>query len=145
MAGHNPLKFFDANSQFSAGVSNNATTKTKKTIGIAIGTNLTAGIIINAQDMFHHITAIVSGGASGLGAATASYLVRNGARVLVADLPQAQEQFLKLEASVVNVGDNTSSGGSIIGSLQFAKTDVRSEDDVSAALDMAEEEFGEQG
>lgn len=88
--------------------------------------------------MFKHITAIVSGGASGLGGATASYLARNGARVLVADLPQAEERFLTLEASV---GSNDSS----FGSLKFAKTDVRSEDDITFALDMAEEEFGEQG
>jgi len=86
--------------------------------------------------MFQNVVAIVSGGASGLGAATASYLVRHGARVVVADLPQAQEQFLKLEAST------SSDDGS--GSLKFAKTDVRSEDDVSFALDMVEEEFGEQ-
>ena len=87
--------------------------------------------------MFQNVVAIVSGGASGLGAATASYLVRHGARVVVADLPHTQEQFLKLEAFT------SSDDGS--GSLKFAKVDVRSEDDVSFALDMVEEEFGEQG
>ena len=86
--------------------------------------------------MFKHITAIVSGGASGLGGATASYLVRHGARVVVADLPQAKDNFLKLEASVSEHGN---------GSLKFSNTDVRSEDDVTSALDMAEEQFGEQG
>ena len=86
--------------------------------------------------MFKHITAIVSGGASGLGGATASYLVRHGARVVVADLPQAKDNFLRLEASVSEHGN---------GSLKFANTDVRSEDDVTSALDMAEEQFGEQG
>lgn len=86
--------------------------------------------------MFQNVVAIVSGGASGLGAATASYLVRHGARVVVADLPHTQEQFLKLEAFT------SSDDGS--GSLKFAKVDVRSEDDVSFALDMVEEEFGEQ-
>ena len=86
---------------------------------------------------FQNVIAIVSGGASGLGAATASYLVRNGARVVVADLPQAKEQFLKLEASV--------SGDDTIGSLKFAEADVTSEDEVSSALDMTEEEFGEHG
>lgn len=88
--------------------------------------------------MFKNVVAIVSGGASGLGAATASYLVRHGARVMVADLPHAQEQFLTLEASTAS--DN----GSGIGVLKFSKTDVQSEDDVSSALDMAEEEFSEQ-
>ena len=86
--------------------------------------------------MFKHITAIVSGGASGLGGATASYLTRNGARVVVADLPQAKDNFLRLEASVSEQGN---------GSLTFANTDVRSEDDVTSALDMAEQQFGEQG
>mmetsp|Transcript_18429 Transcript_18429/g.39863 ORF Transcript_18429/g.39863 Transcript_18429/m.39863 type:complete len:272 (-) Transcript_18429:54-869(-) len=87
--------------------------------------------------MFQNVIALVSGGASGLGAATASYLVRHGARVVVADLPQAQDQFLKLEASITD-GDDSN------GSLKFAKVDVRSEDDISSALDMVEEEFGEQ-
>mmetsp|Transcript_3552 Transcript_3552/g.7764 ORF Transcript_3552/g.7764 Transcript_3552/m.7764 type:complete len:278 (-) Transcript_3552:1040-1873(-) len=93
--------------------------------------------------MFQNVVAIISGGASGLGAATASYLVRNGARVVVADLPQAQEQFLKLLETTTSA---TSANGSNIsgGSLKFAETDVRSEDDVSLALDMAEGEFGEQ-
>ena len=86
--------------------------------------------------MFKHITAIVSGGASGLGGATVSFLVRHGARVVVADLPQAKDNFLRLEASVSEHGNC---------SLKFANTDVRSEDDVTSALDMAEEQFGEQG
>ena len=88
--------------------------------------------------MFQNVVAIVSGGASGLGAATATYLVRHGARVLVADLSHAQDQFLKLEASSANFNGSS-------GLLKFAKTDVRSEDDISYALDMVEEEFGEQG
>ena len=83
--------------------------------------------------MFRNIVAIVSGGASGLGGATASYLVRHGARVVVADLPAAEESFQKLDAFT---NANT---------LKFAKTDVTSEEDVSLALDMAENEFGEQG
>ena len=83
--------------------------------------------------MYQNVVAIISGGASGLGAATASYLVKNGARVLVADLPQvAQEHFLKMKDG--NKGDN----------LKFCQVDVRSEGDISNALDMAEEEFGEQ-
>lgn len=87
---------------------------------------------------YQHVVAIISGGASGLGAATASYLARNGARVVVADLPQAQVNFLKMEASVMG-GDDYGNGR-----LKFSNVDVRSEDDISNALDMAEEEFGEQ-
>ena len=88
-----------------------------------------------------HVVAIISGGASGLGGATASYLVRHGARVVVADLPAAEESFEKLDAFIMNA--NTSDD--VNGSLKFAKTDVSSEEDVSLALDMAENEFGEQG
>jgi NAD(P)-dependent dehydrogenase (short-subunit alcohol dehydrogenase family) len=88
--------------------------------------------------MFQHVVAIISGGASGLGAATASHLVRNGARVVVADCgPAAQEQFLKMEASLSDDG--------VEGRLKFSMTDVTREEDVSFALNVVEEEFGEQG
>ena len=90
--------------------------------------------------MLSRITAIISGGASGLGGATASYLVRHGARVVVADLPVAEESFQKLDAF-----SSSASDVDITGSLKFAKTDVTSEEDLSFALDMAENEFGEQG
>ena len=66
--------------------------------------------------MYQNVVAIISGGASGLGAATASFLVKNGARVLVADLPQAQEHFLKMTAEDGNKGDH----------LKFCQVDVRS-------------------
>ncbi|KAL7452527.1 hypothetical protein ACHAWC_004258 [Mediolabrus comicus] len=85
---------------------------------------------------FCKVVAIISGGASGLGAATATYLARRGARVMVADLPHAHENYLKMEASVKDIGNN--------GSLKFSQVDVRSEGDISNALDMVEEEFGEQ-
>lgn len=94
--------------------------------------------------MFKNVVAIVSGGASGLGAATASYLVRHGARVVVADLPRAYDTFLKLE-------EETAAGIEIIGgdgsgaSIKFASADVTKEDDVKMALNVAEEVFGEQG
>ena len=84
--------------------------------------------------MFQNVVAIVSGGASGLGAATASYLVRNGARVVVADLHASQEQFMQMKSSI-----DTDTR------LQFAPTDVTSEDDVTNALNVAEQKFGEQG
>ena len=91
------------------------------------------------RTMFRNIVGIISGGASGLGGATASYLVRHGARVVVADLPAAEESFQKLDAFSSSTSDD------VYGSFKFAKTDVTSEEDVSFALDMAENEFGEQG
>jgi NAD(P)-dependent dehydrogenase (short-subunit alcohol dehydrogenase family) len=88
--------------------------------------------------MFQNIVAIVSGGASGLGAATASYLVRNGARVIVADLPSASEQFGRMQADV-------NADSSLVERLKFAEVDVTCEEDVVDALDVAVNEFGEQG
>ena len=49
--------------------------------------------------MLRNVVAIVSGGSSGLGAATASYIVRNGGRVVVADLPSSKDHFLRLAAA----------------------------------------------
>lgn len=81
------------------------------------------------------VTALISGGASGLGAATASYLVKNGARVVVADLNR--DAFLRVEgASSSNNHDSP---------LKFAKVDVMKESEITAALDLAEYEFGEEG
>ena len=88
----------------------------------------------SSTNMFQNVVAIVSGGASGLGAATASYLVRNGARVVVADLHASQEQFMQMKSSI-----DTDTR------LQFAPADVTSEEDVTNALNVAEQEFGEQG
>lgn len=68
------------------------------------------------------VAAIVTGGASGLGAATARRLARNGARVLVADV-QAE------------LGDSVADeieGG-------FVRTDVTNSDEVQAAVDAASE------
>lgn len=69
-------------------------------------------------------SAVVTGGASGLGLATVKRLLDHGAHVVIADLP-------------------TSAGESVAAELgpraQFAAADVRSTDEVSAALDLAAE------
>jgi NAD(P)-dependent dehydrogenase (short-subunit alcohol dehydrogenase family) len=62
--------------------------------------------------------ALVSGGASGLGRATAEALRARGADVVILDLPDAQERVV--------------SGG-----FAFAAADVRDPEAVSAAVDMA--------
>lgn len=49
--------------------------------------------------MLRSVVAVVSGGASGLGAATASAIIRGGGRVLVADLPEAKDNFFRLAAT----------------------------------------------
>ena len=95
--------------------------------------------------LLKNVVGIVSGGASGLGAATAAYIVRNGGRVVVADLASQHESYLRLatascaEAAAAAAADTTVSSPV----LAFAETDVTNEDQVSAALDLAESQFGE--
>ena len=67
--------------------------------------------------------ALITGGASGLGLATAENLVASGAKVVLLDLPSSKGQE-RAEA----LGD----------AARFAPGDVRSEDDVKAALDIAD-------
>lgn len=71
--------------------------------------------------------ALVTGGASGLGLATARQLVKSGASVVVADLPASNGQ-----ATAEELGD----------AARFAATDVTSSADVTAAVEIAESEFG---
>jgi len=71
--------------------------------------------------------ALVTGGASGLGLATAKRLVRLGARVVIADLPKSNGA-----AEADALGPNA----------RFAPTDVTSEPDVQAAVDLAYDTFG---
>jgi NAD(P)-dependent dehydrogenase (short-subunit alcohol dehydrogenase family) len=68
--------------------------------------------------------ALVTGGASGLGRATAEGLVDAGARVVVADLASSDGA-----AVADTLGD----------AVRFVPTDVTSEDDVARALDVADE------
>ena len=66
--------------------------------------------------------AVVTGGASGMGAATVRRFVREGARVVVADLLEAQARALVEELG---------------GAATFAATDVTREEDVRAAIELA--------
>lgn len=120
--------------------------------------------------MLRSVVAIVSGGSSGLGAAATSYIIRNGGRVVVADLPSSKDHFLRLAAascaevhqpihnngSISDQRNDVASGNITDGVIcdensnrswsepliAFAETDVRNEDDVQKALDLAEEKFG---
>jgi NAD(P)-dependent dehydrogenase (short-subunit alcohol dehydrogenase family) len=68
------------------------------------------------------ITALVTGGASGLGRATAERLVKLGARVVIVDLPASQGEAIA-----------QSSGGA----LRFAAADVTNPEQMQAAIDAA--------
>ena len=72
-------------------------------------------------------TFFVSGGGSGLGAATARMLTGNGANVLLADVNEEGG-----EATAAGIG----------GRARFVRTDVTDEGSVGAALDAAVEAFG---
>lgn len=77
--------------------------------------------------MFSKVVGLVTGGASGLGLATVERLTREGARVVLADLP-------------------TSAGAKIAQDMgervAFAPMDVTSEADVYAALELTKQRFG---
>lgn len=72
-------------------------------------------------------TALITGGASGLGEATARLFLSQGANVVILDLNEAAGQALENEFS---------------GQLKFIKTDVTSESEVQNALDIALQTFG---
>jgi 3-hydroxyacyl-CoA dehydrogenase/3-hydroxy-2-methylbutyryl-CoA dehydrogenase len=96
--------------------------------------------------MLSGIVGIVSGGASGLGAAATRALVRNGGKVVVADLPHQREEFLRMasaagidSARIWTDGDGSNQEQTV---LAFCGADVTSPDDVADALDLAESAFG---
>ncbi|PLS87684.1 MAG: 3-hydroxyacyl-CoA dehydrogenase [Actinobacteria bacterium] len=72
-------------------------------------------------------TFIVTGGGSGLGAATARLLVRRGAGVVVADVNEEAGK-----AMAADLGKKA----------RFVRTDVTDEDSVQGAVDAARDEFG---
>jgi 3-hydroxyacyl-CoA dehydrogenase / 3-hydroxy-2-methylbutyryl-CoA dehydrogenase len=74
------------------------------------------------------LVCMVTGGSSGLGRATVENFVRNGAKVVICDLPNSNGQKLSDELGATNA--------------LFNPTDVRSEDDVKKAIDLAKSKFG---
>lgn len=74
--------------------------------------------------------AVISGGASGIGAATARLFVGEGARVIVADLQEPLDP--QLAELVQSNGDQ----------IRFVKCDVSREEEVVAAIDTAVSTFG---
>ena len=74
--------------------------------------------------------AVISGGASGIGAATARLFVAEGARVIVADLQAPLDPQL---VSLIDANPD---------SIRFVKCDVSVEDEIVAAIDAAVATFG---
>ncbi|MFT7578922.1 MAG: 3-hydroxyacyl-CoA dehydrogenase/3-hydroxy-2-methylbutyryl-CoA dehydrogenase [Myxococcota bacterium] len=74
-----------------------------------------------------NVVALVTGGASGLGRATATRFVREGAKVIIADLGRSDG-----EAVAKELGDNA----------RFHATDVTQQADVQAALELGAAAFG---
>jgi NAD(P)-dependent dehydrogenase (short-subunit alcohol dehydrogenase family) len=72
-------------------------------------------------------TALVTGGASGLGRATVEAVVERGGSAVIVDLPTSDGETVAKE-----LGDGT----------VFAPADVTSDEEVQAAVAMAEESFG---
>lgn len=75
----------------------------------------------------HGRVALVTGGASGIGAGTVARLVADGAQVVIADLQEELGHKLVTELGTA---------------VRFARTDVTREDEVAAAVDLAVAEFG---
>ncbi|KAH8267264.1 hypothetical protein KR026_010453, partial [Drosophila bipectinata] len=74
-----------------------------------------------------NVVSLVTGGASGLGRATAERLAKQGASVVLADLPSSKGNDVAKE-----LGDK----------VVFVPLDVTSEKDVSAAVQTAKDKFG---
>jgi 3-hydroxyacyl-CoA dehydrogenase / 3-hydroxy-2-methylbutyryl-CoA dehydrogenase len=94
--------------------------------------------------LLSNVVAIVSGGSSGLGGATVREIVRHGGKCIVADLPQSITRFHDLVDRIrMDQGEMATPTTSTEDMLVFAETDVTRPDQISAALDMAETNFGE--
>lgn len=72
--------------------------------------------------------ACITGGASGIGEATARLFVAEGARVVIADLQEARGEALAKELG---------------SAARFTRTDVTQEGDIAAAVDLAVSAFGQ--
>eukprot|EP01083_Nonionella_stella_P137842 419426_1 len=97
--------------------------------------------------MLRNVVGIVSGGASGLGAASVAHIIRHGGRAIVADLPHQKDTYLRLaaectaEAALRSHSDRDDKGNKPV--IAFSPVNVTDENQISAALDLAEQEFGQ--
>lgn len=76
--------------------------------------------------------AVITGGASGMGRATALRFLREGARVVIADFNEGSgKDTLELAAAEGHAKE-----------IRFIRTDVAEESEVRAMIDLAKSEFG---
>ena len=76
--------------------------------------------------------AVITGGASGIGRATAMRFLEDGARVVIADYNRETSEAALAKAAEVHGGDK----------VRFIRTDVAKEEDVEAMVRCAMESFG---
>jgi NAD(P)-dependent dehydrogenase (short-subunit alcohol dehydrogenase family) len=76
--------------------------------------------------------AVITGAASGMGRAAAERFCREGARVVAADMNEANGKQLLVDFDEAGFGD----------AVRFVRADVSVEDDVAAAIALAVDDFG---
>ena len=87
--------------------------------------------VIGAYFDLNGATALITGGASGLGKATADRMLRSNANVVIADFSDEGRKVAEELDSKYSMG------------CRFIKTDVSNEEDVKAAVEYAVKEFGQ--
>ena len=93
--------------------------------------------------MLRHTVAIVSGGASGLGAATVSHIIRHGGKAMVADLPKQYDTYLRLAAGAAADASRVKGSDPKKKVIAFSPVDVNDEFEIQDALNSVEAKFGE--
>jgi len=93
--------------------------------------------------MLRHVVGIVSGGASGLGAATVSHIIRHGGKAMVADLPKQYDTYLRLAAGASADASKLKGSDPKKKLIAYTPVDVLDEFEISEALDSVERVFGE--
>jgi len=91
--------------------------------------------------MLRNVVSIVSGGASGLGAATVDHIIRHGGKAMVADLPKQFDYYLRIAAEATAIAPKKKEKEECV--IGFSPVNILEEDTIKEALDLCEEKFGE--
>lgn len=120
----NPKKQSSTNVQFSL---RSEVKRLSEMCGAKVGLVINVLYTIAQMSCWKNTVALVTGGASGLGKATAERFLKLNAKVIIADLPSSDGDQL-----AEKLGPNA----------MFVPTDVTDENEVKNALDLANEKFG---